>query len=262
MKLKKINLPSLVKSYNFIYYACIFMYVIIVTMLLGFGLYFHSNSTIPILDASTQEDLTVVTIVTKEFSPVLVQEELTSLTKDTFTLPDRGWLDWCWDNKFTIVSISIVVAGLCYYLVFGIGPPTLRDNVRNIVPITIETASRYLWPSITALTLYTSHGYDIAVALNNCAWEEGVWVSETAINHTLSQLIRIYGLACPLEADLNHVIYAILKNSYPKEDMQHLLRIAELLTKAVVHRHTPHTSSELPLFYILYAELVNYIQNK
>jgi ATP/ADP translocase len=93
MKLKKINLPSLVKSYNFIYYACIFMYVIIVTMLLGFGLYFHSNSTIPILDASTQEDLTVVTIVTKEFSPVLVQEELTPLTKDTFTLPDRGWLD-------------------------------------------------------------------------------------------------------------------------------------------------------------------------
>ena len=87
------NVSSLIKSYEFIYYACIFMYVVIVIMLLGFGLYFHNNS-VAVLDTSTQEDLTVAVVVTKEFSPVLVQEELAPLAKDTFTSLDRSWIDW------------------------------------------------------------------------------------------------------------------------------------------------------------------------
>jgi hypothetical protein len=93
MKLKKINLPSLVKSYNFVYYACIFMYVIIVTMLLGFGLYFHSNSTIPILDASTIDGLTFgISVVKDTFSPVSLEENIEAVAEKTPSLPNRGLL--------------------------------------------------------------------------------------------------------------------------------------------------------------------------
>jgi len=92
------NLRLLVKSYEFIYFSCILVYMTVILILLGFGVYYHINDTpptpnIPVVDASSiKEDLTIATAIVKE-STVLAQEELPAVIDPAMLPDDKGWLD-------------------------------------------------------------------------------------------------------------------------------------------------------------------------
>ena len=86
------NVSSLIKSYEFIYYACIFMYVVIVIMLLGFGLYFHNNP-VAVLDTSTIDGLTLgISVIKESFPPVSLEENIKAVVEETPSLPNRSLL--------------------------------------------------------------------------------------------------------------------------------------------------------------------------
>jgi len=163
-----------------------------------------------------------------------------------------------------------------WYLIFGFGPST-QDSLNQINgPIFLKKAHEYLWPSITALRLYITHGCDIAVALSDCPWEAGVKVSETTLNSVLEGLVSAHGQVSPLNglagpnaseinrvSDLCRVIHFILKTWYPGENTKHLLTLSRMLAQTVVHSYAASSSSEeLIMYNILRGELLEYVQNK
>jgi hypothetical protein len=236
-------------------------------MLLGFGLYFHSNSTIPILDASTIDGLTFgISVVKDTFSPVSLEENIEAVAEKTPSLPNRGLLQWSWDNKTFVTGVSVAVLitiiTVCCYILSANGtpppvPPVLpgpdvlalpafsppvppvphtlpinyaKPHMRHIF-ITIWFLFTY---SINSLDLYYFYGDSIAEALKHCAWNT---TSNPVPNLALTifDLSKVYVQTSKyyLHADFSHVVYVTLKHSYPLEDSQRLFKIADALTQVV-----------------------------